>query len=55
MSAFLLDFLNFLDSIFFCFSKISGFYFFLFSESSGFEFSKFSGFYVFGIYVFFGF
>ena len=28
MSAFLLDFLNFLDSIFFCFSKVSGFYFF---------------------------
>ena len=52
MSAFLLDFLNFLDSIFFCFSKVSGFYFFDFLNLLDFEFSIFSGFYFFGIYVF---
>ena len=47
MSAFFLDFRNFLDSIFFCFSKVSGFCFFDFLNLLDFGFSKFSGFYFF--------
>ena len=55
MSAFLLDFRNFLDSIFFCFSKVSGFCFFDFLNLLDFGFSKFSGFYFFLNLCFFGF